>query len=160
MKILDATCGQRNFWFDKHQKDTIFIDIRPEVNPDKIMDCTHTNFLDKTFDLIVFDPPHVSLTSENKGIFGKRYGTFTANQIRSLIKNAFIEFHRILRDGGFVVFKWNDHDQKLKTILPLILNFEILFGQKTAEKSKHRSSTYWFCLIKNLNSELNNGVLL
>jgi hypothetical protein len=58
MKILDATCGYRGIWFNKKQKDTIFIDIRPEVNPDIVMDCTKTTFIDKEFDLIVFDPPH------------------------------------------------------------------------------------------------------
>jgi len=55
VKILDATCGSRAFWFDKHQKDTTFIDIRPEVNPDIVMDCTKTTFEDRSFDLIVFE---------------------------------------------------------------------------------------------------------
>ena len=150
MKILDATCGSRAFWFDKHQKDTTFIDIRPEVNPDIVMDCTKTTFEDRSFDLIVFDPPHCSIPN-GKGIFSEKYGNFSAQQIRDLIKNAFKEFHRILKDEGFVIFKWNTHDQKLKTILPLIEGFELLFGQKTAIRTKHASSTYWFTLKKVIN---------
>jgi 23S rRNA G2069 N7-methylase RlmK/C1962 C5-methylase RlmI len=60
MKILDATCGNRGIWFNKQQKDTIFIDIRPDCFPDRVMDLRKTDFPDKTFDLIIFDPPHDS----------------------------------------------------------------------------------------------------
>ena len=65
-----------------------------------------------------------------------------------MIKEAFVEFNRILKDSGFVIFKWNTHGQGLKKILPLIDNFEILFGQVTAERTKHASRTYWFTLKK------------
>ena len=148
MKILDACCSKRAFWVNKHHPDATYIDIRPEVNPDRIMDCRNTSFPDKTFDLIVFDPPHVALSESNKGIFAKKYGTITAKEIRILVHEAFVEFKRILKDDGFVVFKWNTHDQKLKTILPLISGFEILFGQLTTQRTKHSSQTFWFTLKK------------
>ena len=125
MKILDACCSKRAFWVNKHHPDATYIDIRPEVNPDRIMDCRNTSFPDKTFDLIVFDPPHVALSESNKGIFAKKYGTITAKEIRILV-----------------------HDQKLKTILPLISGFEILFGQLTTQRTKHSSQTFWFTLKK------------
>lgn len=148
MKILDACCGSRAFWYDKKHPDAIFIDIRPEVKPDIVMDCRYTNFPDKTFDLIVFDPPHDAYGKNNKGIFHERYGGFSAGENRSLVKNAFIEFDRILRDEGFIIFKWNTHGQKLKAILPLISRFEILFGQLTKQKTMESSQTYWFALKK------------
>ena len=153
MKILSACCGQRSYWFNKQQKDTTFIDIRPEVKPDVVMDCTKTVFEDKTFDLIEFDPPHESHTKAAKGVFVEKYGAFTAAEIRNLVAAAFKEFHRILKDEGFVIFKWNTHCQQLKTILPLIDGFEFLFGQKTAFRTKHASSTYWFCLKKGVKFE-------
>lgn len=146
MKILDATAGNRAMWFDKQNPIATFIDIRPEVKPDMVMDCTNTTFEDKTFDLIVFDPPHVNCGSNSH--MAKTYGHFTTAEIRELIRDAFIEFKRILKDDGFVIFKWNDHDQRLSKVLSLIWDFEPLFAQKTAYKTKHASSTYWLCLIK------------
>lgn len=154
MKILDACCGERAFWVDKHHPDTTFIDVREIVKPDIVMDCRNTSFPDKTFDLIIFDPPHLSLSTNNKGIFGEKYGTFTAQEVRILIKESFVEFSRILKDDGFIVFKWNTHSQKLKIVLPLISKFEILFGQLTAERTKYSSRTYWFLLRKNNKQEI------
>lgn len=148
MKILDATAGNRSIWFDPDHIDAIFMDIRPEVSPDIVGDCTKTEFPSFYFDLIVFDPPHVSLSKNNIGIFGEKYGRLPAKEIRDLVKNAFKEFHRILKNEGLVMFKWNDHDQKLPKILKLITNFEALFGQKVSERSKHSSRTYWVCLKK------------
>jgi tRNA G10 N-methylase Trm11 len=148
MKILDACCGRRKFWVNKNHSDVVYIDVRPEVKPDFIMDCRKTAFEDKTFDLIVFDPPHISLSPDSKGIFGEKYGRFRAREIRILIYEAFIEFHRILQDDGLVIFKWNTHSQSLRTIFPLITKFEILFGQLVAQRIEHPSQTLWFTLKK------------
>ena len=30
MKILDACCGSKMFWFDKNNQDTTYMDIRKE----------------------------------------------------------------------------------------------------------------------------------
>ena len=69
--ILDATCGGRMMWFDKHNPDCLFVDKRtvPEmrlcdgrafsVEPDLIADFTDLPFDDDTFYLVVFDPPHL-----------------------------------------------------------------------------------------------------
>lgn len=69
-KILDACCGSRMFWFDKHNPYTTYMDIRKEyeklptghvidVNPDIIGDFRDMPFDDNEFDLVVFDPPHL-----------------------------------------------------------------------------------------------------
>jgi len=148
VKILDACCGKRAFWYNKKYPGTIYIDVRESVKPDVVMDCRNTTFKDKSFDLIVFDPPHDSFSSKNQGIFYERYGGYTAKEMRSFIRDAFIEFSRILKDDGFLVFKWNTHSQQLKAILPLIQGFEVLFGQLTVQRTKHSSQTYWFMLRK------------
>ena len=157
MKILDATAGNRAMWVNKKHPLATYIDIRPDVKPDIVISCAKTNFKDKEFDLIVFDPPHQGYTENNKGQMAKRYGYLRAHQIRELIKDAFVEFKRILKDDGFVIFKWNDHDQKLDKILKLILDFEPLFGQitskRTAGRSDYSASTYWICMIKNKGGE-------
>lgn len=67
-KILDVCCGSRMFWFDKHHKDTVYMDIRQlddtlcdgrqlSINPDVIGDFRNIPFEDNTFKLVIFDPP-------------------------------------------------------------------------------------------------------
>lgn len=134
-------------WFDKKFPLATYIDIRPEVEPDIVMDCTHTAFPDSTFDLILFDPPHQNLGEST--ILLHKFGHFTHAQIRDLVKRGFKEFHRILKSEGFVVFKWNTHSFVLGKILSLATPyFTPLFGQREDTKPEHGSRTYWILLIK------------
>ena len=69
--ILDACCGSRMFWFDKHNPNTLFIDKRSEtitakdrdkirtieVKPDIVADFTNLPFEDNIFIKVVFDSP-------------------------------------------------------------------------------------------------------
>lgn len=67
--ILDVCCGSKMFWFNKHHKNTIYMDIRDEeydvydkhiaVHPDVIADFRSIPFEDNRFNLVVFDPPHL-----------------------------------------------------------------------------------------------------
>ena len=68
--ILDACCGSRMSWFDKENPLALFADIRDEehilcdgrtlkVHPDIVSDFTDMPFLDESFKLVVFDPPHL-----------------------------------------------------------------------------------------------------
>lgn len=73
MKILDACCGSRMFWYEKNEPHTTYMDIRKEIltckdrnlerkikiSPDVVADFRDMPFLDATFDLVVFDPPHL-----------------------------------------------------------------------------------------------------
>ena len=56
--ILDACCGGKMFWFDKHHPNAIYVDIRDEthilcdgrefnVKPDRIMDFRKLDFPDE-----------------------------------------------------------------------------------------------------------------
>lgn len=68
--ILDTCCGGRMFCFDKENPLVLFADIRDEehtlcdsrslkVHPDIVSDFTNMPFLNKSFKLVVFDPPHL-----------------------------------------------------------------------------------------------------
>lgn len=71
IRILDARCGSRMFWWDKTEPHTTFMDIRQEnrditngsitkhvtVNPDVIADFRHMPFPDNHFDLVVRPSP-------------------------------------------------------------------------------------------------------
>ncbi|MDU1488408.1 class I SAM-dependent methyltransferase, partial [Ligilactobacillus animalis] len=67
MKILDACCGSRMFWYDKQEEHTTYMDVRKyyeelpsghviDVDPDVQADFRSIPFDDETFDLVVFDP--------------------------------------------------------------------------------------------------------
>ena len=82
--ILDACCGSKMFWFDKENINTIFMDNRKledklcdgrtlKINPDIVGDFRNIPFKDKTFKLVVFDPPHLEKVGE-KSWLAKKYG--------------------------------------------------------------------------------------
>lgn len=57
---IDVCCGGRMFYFDKHNPDVVFMDNRKfTVKPDVVADFRNIPFKDDTFNLVVFDPPHL-----------------------------------------------------------------------------------------------------
>ena len=83
-KILDMTCGSRTIWFNKHHPAAVYCDKRKEnyalhfgkahtslhqmiVDPDVICDFTDLPFEDESFNLVVFDPPHLTTAKETPG---------------------------------------------------------------------------------------------
>lgn len=81
MKILDPCCGSRMMWFNKQDQRCLFCDLRTEshylkdrgnlrhleINPDVRLDFTAMPFDDDSFNLVVFDPPHLVRAGENHG---------------------------------------------------------------------------------------------
>ena len=69
--ILDVCCGPRMFYFNKKHPDVLFQDIRIEekgyipirssceVKPDVVMDFRKMSHPDKSFKMVIFDPPHL-----------------------------------------------------------------------------------------------------
>ena len=106
--ILDACCGGRMMWFNKNHPNTLYIDNRKEskghiskksnhkICPDEVMDFRDLKFPDKSFKLVVWDPPH----------------SYDLGQ-------GFKECWRVLQDYGVLIFKWNEKQIKLKSILRL-----------------------------------------
>jgi hypothetical protein len=152
--ILDACCGSRMFWFNKKQPNTLFCDIREydkgfidnrqnrELHPDKIMDFRKMSFPNKSFKLVVFDPPH--LIGKPDGCrMTKTYGSLNAETWQSDIKKGFDECWRVLEDYGVLIFKWNDASKSRKELLEL-LDKQPLFGHPNGSKIP----THWFCFMK------------
>lgn len=83
IRILDACCGSRMFWFDKQEPHTTYMDRREEefeihkkkinVKPDIVADFRDMPFDDETFNLVVFDPPHL-LWAGQKSFMRAQYG--------------------------------------------------------------------------------------
>ena len=149
-KILDACCGSRMFWFDKENKNTIFVDNREIdtklcdgrrliIKPDIIADFKDMPFEDNTFYLVIFDPPHLKQAGENSWL-AKKYGTLDKQTWPQDIRQGFNECIRVLKPNGTLIFKWNEEQITLKDILKVI-EYKPLFGNK-------RSKTHWLVFMK------------
>ena len=116
-QCLDATCGSRMMWFDKQDARALFIDNRQletqlcdgrklSIDPDMMADFRSLPFDDGTFDHVVFDPPHLVKAGE-KSWLAQKYGKLGENW-REDLRSGFTECFRVLREGGTLVFKWNE----------------------------------------------------
>lgn len=153
-KILDPCCGGRMFWFDKQDKRVLFTDIRKEekgfislrpsyeVNPDMVMDFRELKFPDKTFKLVVFDPPHLQKLGKTSWM-AKKYGVLSENWEDDL-KRGFKECWRVLEDDGILIFKWGERDIKVSHLLKLFEE-KPLFGHTTSAGGH----TKWITFMKN-----------
>jgi hypothetical protein len=152
--ILDACCGGRMFWFDKHQPNTIFIDNNPrgpgidkerpnfEVKPDIVMDFRELKYPDKSFKLVIWDPPHLKSLTETS-VMRKKYGCLNTETWRYDLSKGFSECWRVLDDYGILIFKWNKEEISQEKVLALFKK-KPLFGHTTGSKSK----TMWFCFMR------------
>jgi ubiquinone/menaquinone biosynthesis C-methylase UbiE len=147
--ILDVCCGSRMFYFDKNNKNTIYMDNRElddilcdgrklKIEPDIIADFKEIPFDDNTFNLVVFDPPHL-LKVGDKSWLAKKYGKLSETWPQD-IKRGFEECMRVLKPNGTLIFKWNEEQIKLREILEII-DYKPLLGNK-------RSKTHWLIFYK------------
>jgi len=152
--ILDVCCGLKAFWFNKKHPNVIFQDIRKrekgfddfrpnfEINPDVIGDYRKLDYPDKSFKLVVMDPPHI-IAKEESFRMVKYYGSLKVDTWRKDIKQGFDESMRVLEDYGILIFKWNETSVNRKELLS-VLGTEPLFGHPNGS----RIGTHWFCFMK------------
>ena len=134
--ILDVCCGRRMMWFNKARKDTIYCDIRNSrdlrVLPDVQCSFEALPFKDSSFELVVFDPPHLYRPNPEKFKMGIKYGCLP-RLWESMLYKGFAECMRVLRPEGSLIFKWSDKEIKLDRILHLL--GEPLFGSRTSKNT-------------------------
>lgn len=149
-KVLDACCGSRMFWFDKQNRDTIFMDKRTHyeelssghiinVKPDIVGDFRDMPFEDESFYHVVFDPPHLLSAGDNSWL-AKKYGKLDKGTWEEDLKQGFNECLRVLKYGGTLIFKWNEEQIKLRDVLKVI-DYPPLYGNK-------RAKTHWVAFLK------------
>lgn len=151
-KILDVCCGPKMMWFNKNHSDAVFMYIRKEsftacdgrkikVDPDILGDFRDIPFPDKSFKLVVFDPPHLNKLGKNSWTaqkYGKLFPTWETD-----LKQGFDECMRVLEEDGILIFKWNEFQIPVSKIIE-IFGEEPLFGHKSGKNSK----THWMCFMK------------
>src|SRR5579859_6028898 len=73
-KILDATVNDGRFWNGTKRK-VVGLDIDPKFKPDVIADNREMPFKANSFDVIVYDPPHIpNQGKDKKKDFNDRFG--------------------------------------------------------------------------------------
>ena len=156
-RILDACCGGRMFYFEKKDPRVLFQDIRNfettlcdgrhfEVKPDIQADFTNMPYPDESFFMVVFDPPHLLGNVGNPtGYQQIKYGALSNNNWRDMLRSGFAECFRVLKHGGFLIFKWNETDIKVSEVLKLT-NEKPIFGHLSGKRSK----THWICFMKEI----------
>ena len=153
MKILDVCCGSRMFWFDKKNQETTFMDLYPryeeldsghvvDVNPDCIADFRNIPFNNQSFDLVVFDPPHLVRAGDASWL-AKKYGKLNKDTWEADLLQGFKECRRVMKQNATLIFKWNEDQIKISEIKRLIdkTQLNLLFGNK-------RGKTHWLVLSK------------
>lgn len=153
--ILDACCGSRMFHFNKHHPCILFADNREldttikdrgvlrklEIKPDVKHDFTCMPYPDKTFKLVIFDPPHLTRIGDNAYLY-KKYGRLDKDW-KTQIYQGFNECMRVLDDFGTLVFKWNETQIKTNELLN-ILPIQPIIGHKSGKAAK----THWLLFMK------------
>nr|DAW44998.1 MAG TPA: Methyltransferase domain [Caudoviricetes sp.] len=109
------------------------------VHPDVIGDFRDMPFENNTFNLVVFDPPHLKWAGPNS-IMKAQYGQLDKDTWSEDLAKGFEECMRVLKTGGTLIFKWSDCQVNVKEILKVI-PFKPLFGQQ-------RGTTHWMTFVK------------
>lgn len=150
---LDACCGSKMFWFDKENPLVIFQDKRELnttlcdgrsliVKPDEIGDFTNMKWNDRSFKIVVFDPPHLEKLGD-KSWMALKYGKLP-KEWDSYISKGFSECFRVLENDGILIFKWNEIQIKTSEILKCS-PYKPMFGHISGK----RADTHWICFVKN-----------
>ena len=153
-QVLDPCSASRMMWFDKADQRVLFGDIRDEehvlcdgrvlkVEPDVIMDFRHLPFPDASFNMVVFDPPHL-VRAGRESWLRLKYGILT-DDWRDDLRKGFAECFRVLKPAQFLIFKWNETQIRVSEILALT-DEQPLFGHKSGKREK----THWITFMKAL----------
>ena len=113
--ILDATVNEGRFW-KTSQRPVIGLDIEPACQPDVVADNMAMPFRSESFDVVVYDPPHVPNQGKDQSKdFNTRFGLVLkalAEQgynFSHLYPSFAREAYRILKPEGILFCKITDY---------------------------------------------------
>ena len=114
-RILDSTVNGGRFWRGS-KRPVVGLDIESRHRPSLVSDNTAMPFRDGSFDVVVYDPPHIpNQGKDNKKDFGTRFGLV----VRSSKENHYTfthtfppfvcEAYRVLKAEGILLCKITDY---------------------------------------------------
>lgn len=159
--ILDATCGSRMIWFDKHCPAALYMDRREidgkriwkssakngfserrlDIHPDIVADFTAMPFPDGAFHLVVFDPPHLK-HGGGKSWIVQKYGLLDKNW-PTVLRDGYRECMRVLAPHGVLVFKWSEVQIRVGLVWEA-MGATPLFGTRVGKNA----GTIWAVFMK------------
>jgi len=114
-KILDATVNTGRFWRGLSW-DVTGLDINPGHNPTVVGDNTDMPFDDASFDVVVYDPPHIPNQGKDRSKdFNTRFGLTLKSPKEEGYSFSFMyppfvaEAYRVLRPEGILLCKIADY---------------------------------------------------
>lgn len=112
-RVLDVTANRRRMWAGLDTSRTVFVDIDPAMQPDVVADFRALPFADASFDVLVFDPPHLpSAAASPASLVQMRddYGLEHGGRGPATVFRPFLqEAARVLRADGVVLAKIKDY---------------------------------------------------
>jgi len=114
-RILDATVNRGGFWRGS-SRPVIGIDVDPSCKPDIVADNRCMPFKDKSFDVVVYDPPHVPNQGKDRSKdFNVRFGLVLKSPAANgynfshLYPPFLQEAYRVLKPEGILFCKIADY---------------------------------------------------
>jgi hypothetical protein len=111
---VDMTHGRGGFWNGHSRVEVTKHDLDPQLAPHGAMDFCDMRYGDKSFDVALFDPPHVA-DAGARSIMGLRFGSAKGNALEDLIRIGAAEAWRISHLG--IVVKVCDHVHGQKYVM-------------------------------------------
>lgn len=175
----DPTYSKGNFYKDTGiEKPKYIFDINPQTEDTVQSDCRQLPIKDNSLSCIMFDPPFLATTGKSlfkqdkNNIINKRFGVFNSEkELHQFYIDSMIEFWRILKNKGILIFKCQDKISSGKQYLShyFIINEAIKIGfypkdlfillaknriiadwQKKNQKNARKFHSYFLVLEKNL----------
>ena len=107
-------------------------------------------FPDNSFQLVVFDPPHLTGAKETAWLV-KKYGKLD-DTWPQMLHDGFRECMRVLKPDGVLIFKWSEYDIPAVEVWKAI-GEKPLFGHHSGKQSR----TFWACFMKLEEAALKGG---
>ena len=151
-------------WFNKQHPNCIYLDQRPECEPDIVGDFRDLKeFPDETFKLIIFDPPFwIEGSKRLNTTIQRQYGFLNPDTWQIDLKKGALELWRLLAPYGILLGKWSNYQISAEEFMkffpskPLIYQVTAKGGLVTLKvKSKQaerhineKVKTLWFVFMK------------
>jgi SAM-dependent methyltransferase len=114
-KILDATVNRGRFWIGSNRP-VLGLDIDPKFKPDVVADNRAIPLKDGSFDVVVYDPPHIPNQGKDKSKdFNTRFGLGSKSShvngynFSHLYPPFVAEAYRVLKPEGLLFCKMADY---------------------------------------------------